>query len=133
MPVTEYENHFDEIAREYERMAGLVVHKTIARIHDECIISFSLPKHGLRHGDHIASAPGEPPAIDTGNLANSMSHQMIGPHEGEVTVGAEYSVDLEMGGSGMAPRPYLGPAVEKVWPEFITAMEKIAPSVDGVP
>lgn len=127
MPVTEYENHFAEIAAQYERMAGLVVHKTVARIHDECLISFSLPKHGLRHGDHVASAPGEPPAIDTGNLANSMAHQMIGPTEGEVTVGAEYSVELEMGAARIAARPFLGPAVEKVWPEFMAAMEQIAP------
>ena len=71
------------------------------------------------------AAPGEAPAIDTGNLLNSGYHKMTGPTEGEVGFGAEYAVYLEMGSVRMAPRPFLGPAVERVWPEFVKAMEQI--------
>ena len=125
MPVTEYENHFYDIADEMGRKAHLAVNKTVARIHEEVTLALAAPKHGHVYGGHQASAPGEPPANDTGHLTNSVSHRMTGPTEGVVEVGAEYGVYLEMGTSRMAPRPFLGPAVEKVWPEFEAAMEKI--------
>lgn len=125
MPVDQYENHFGEIADAWGRKANLAVHKTVARIHAEVAAAFARPKHGALYHGHRASAPGEPPAIDTGNLLNSITHRMTGPTEGEVAVGAEYGVYLEMGTRRQAPRPFLGPAVEKVWPEFVKALEQI--------
>ena len=125
MPVDQYENNFTRIADELGRKANLVVHKTVARIHAEADASFAKVKHGALYHGHRASAPGEAPAIDTGNLLNSGYHKMTGPTEGEVGFGAEYAVYLEMGSVRMAPRPFLGPAVERVWPEFVKAMERI--------
>ncbi len=73
------------------------------------------PRHGrvYRRGRrvHVASAPGEPPAVDTGNLVNSVAArpnivvralQAIGI----VSVGAEYALFLEKGTKKMAKRPY---------------------------
>lgn len=75
---------------------------------------------GQRHGraykrgkrTHVASAPGEPPATDTGFLRNSIqsspkvkrtAQQVVG----EVGIGAEYAEFLEKGTRRMKPRPFV--------------------------
>ncbi len=76
---------------------------------------------GRRHGRvyrrrgkvHVASAPGEPPAIDTGFLRGSVHSRGITERSrtrvvGEVGVGAEYGVYLEKGTRRMASRPFAG-------------------------
>jgi hypothetical protein len=122
-------NEFFNIRADMADKARLAVQKTIARVHEVINEEFSEPKSGREYTrggkPHIASAPGEPPAIDTGNLANSISHQMVGSHTGEVSVGAEYGLVLELGGARMEPRPFAQPAAEKVWPEFLRAMESL--------
>ena len=44
---------------------------------------------------HRASAPGEAPAVDTGNLMNSIRTRMVGALQAEVVAGAEYAQLLE--------------------------------------
>lgn len=65
---------------------------------------------------HIASAPGQPPAIDTGNLRASIQNK-VGVRGlnviGEVGSDMPYSLYLELGTRTMAKRPYLMPAVRK--------------------
>lgn len=79
--------------------------------------------------------------VDTGNLKNSIQ-TAIEPGELAANVGprgVEYAIFVEYGTgrrgdpsvphadvAGMAPRPYLRPAAEKVRPGFIAAMEQIA-------
>ena len=72
-----------------------------------------------QHGNvtHQASAPGEPPAVDTGTYRNSWAWVSAGK-------GSSFYVDigtpqvtgpiLEFGSSRMAPRPHLRPAMEQV-------------------
>lgn len=69
---------------------------------------------------HVASAPGDPPAVDTGNLRGSISWERV--RQGRrVGTNAEYA-DLEFGirNAGrsrtvhIAPRPYFRPAIRKV-------------------
>lgn len=69
------------------------------------------PKSGRMYSGHQASAPGESPAIDYGNLVNSI---MTEPDEEGVVVGtnAEYAEPLELGTARMAARPFMGPAIE---------------------
>lgn len=63
---------------------------------------------------HNPSAPGEPPAVDSGELIRSI---MFDVREMEIELGskagAPYSEDLEEGTEKMDARPWLGPAVEK--------------------
>ena len=61
------------------------------------------------------AAPGEAPAVDTGNLKNSILAQPIGDgsKEWEVRVAAEYGIALEFGTEDIAPRPFARPAMEK--------------------
>lgn len=78
--------------------------------------SMQEPKHGKHYiiggKVHIASAPGEPPAVLSGELIGSVrpyqlsSHTWIVPAEGE---GAMW----EFGMKGLPARPYLRPAVDK--------------------
>jgi HK97 gp10 family phage protein len=70
---------------------------------------------GEIYGTHQASAPGEPPAVLTGNLKNSIRAAAVGDGSSswEVRVGAEYGAPLEFGTARMEPRPFMRPAVEE--------------------
>jgi len=66
---------------------------------------------------YVASAPGEPPAVRTGRLRNSIKYRVIGGGlnlRGIVGSSLEYAAPLEFGTSKMAPRPFLRPSYEKV-------------------
>ena len=66
---------------------------------------------------HQASAPGEPPAIDTSNLSNSI--QVESTRTGAIVYStAEYAAYLEFGTSHMGARPFFAPAVEQEAPRF---------------
>jgi len=90
----------------------------------------SQPGHGRAYyrGNvkHIASAPGEPPAVDTGRLRASITHRVERDGKnfsGLVGTNVEYAKDLEMGTAKMAPRPFLRPTLEnnkqRILDEFI--------------
>lgn len=130
MLVIEEFNNFGEIAAGLAPLAGRIVHTTVRRIEARAKGSLSGPRTGIiyRRGargdiEHQASAPGEPPATDTGNLAASIGSRMIGPTEGEITVTAEYAAVLELGGVHVAARPYFRPAIKAEWPHFLNAMK----------
>ena len=61
---------------------------------------------------HVASAPGQPPAVDTGRLRSSI--RTLKPNPGPLTrsvgTNVEYAPHLEHGTRTMAARPFLGPA-----------------------
>ena len=73
------------------------------------------PKTGVVYGNHQASAPGQPPATDTGQLVRSITMSVEGT-EGEVVgvirASAPYAAMLEFGTSNIAPRPYMQPGLE---------------------
>ena len=75
------------------------------------------PKSGAFYGDHQASAPGEAPANDDRHsgehLADTIKPQMTGRLSGEVIATAPHAAVLEFGGVHVAPRPFLGPAIEQ--------------------
>lgn len=68
-----------------------------------------------RRVPHQASAPGEPPAVDTGLLRASVRHELA--TEGDelaAYVGSDLKIStwLETGTRKMAPRPFLQPALD---------------------
>lgn len=78
-------------------------------------------------GFHKASAPGDPPAVDTGNLRNSWQTGFSSPgpvikdgNKYRLVVGskAKYARRLEFGGGAIAPRPYVRPTAAKFRPMF---------------
>lgn len=63
---------------------------------------------------HQASAPGEPPAADTGTLHNSITVELHPASlRATVNVSAEYAAALEFGTERMQPRPFMNPALQK--------------------
>jgi len=62
---------------------------------------------------HRASAPGEAPASDTGNLVSKILIKQKDKNNTQVESGANYSAFLEYGTSKMQPRPFMLPAFEK--------------------
>lgn len=71
------------------------------------------PGTGRQYGKHRASAPGEPPAKDLGNLSANTNANPNLRDDGDDIVGtidanAEYAKALEQGTERIAPRPFLG-------------------------
>lgn len=62
---------------------------------------------------HRASAAGESPVNDEGNLAGSIRAVPNGL-QGEILINAEYAAALEYGTTKMAARPFVRPAIDYV-------------------
>lgn len=75
------------------------------------------PKTGrvYRRGnvEHQASAPGEAPAVDLGNLINSGGVEALASCLWAIFFTAEYAKPLEFGTPRMSARPFLRPSVER--------------------
>lgn len=64
--------------------------------------------------------------VDTGNLQNSISHQVDADGMGgEVGPTADYGLYVEAGTSRMAPQPYLGPAFDRRAPGLEKALAQL--------
>ncbi len=111
-------NWLPEIEAKLPGEAERLTKETAAVVQSAAVVNLSTgEKTGriYRRGGktHQASAPGEAPAKDTGNLAASVQMEMVGPARAEVTVDAEYGLPLEMGTEHLGgPRPFFSPAVE---------------------
>lgn len=82
------------------------------------------PKSGRTYGSHVASAPGEAPAIDTGALASSIQVELNGL-SAVVGTNQEQSALLEFGGVKVAARPAWEPAFGDAEPDFRRRLERI--------
>jgi hypothetical protein len=72
--------------------------------------------YNRRGVEHQASAPGEPPATDTGALIASIGSDaaIVGDTiDGYVRAKAPYAIHLELGTRKMAARPFLVPSIEE--------------------
>ena len=75
------------------------------------------PASGRKYGGHRASAPGEPPATDTGGLLNNWprpkkNFTAFGA-EVEGGPGQEYASHLELGTIKMDARPFMRPGLDE--------------------
>jgi HK97 gp10 family phage protein len=73
---------------------------------------------------HRASAPGQPPATDTGALVRSIQASISG-RTAEVAANIDYAVYLEFGTREMEPRPFLFPALEQERPAWDRRLQRI--------
>lgn len=68
--------------------------------------------------------------VDTGNLRASIGHTDLAVTAGalETVIGptAEYGAFVEFGTSRMAPHAYMGPALDRRTPGFVSALEQVA-------
>ena len=74
--------------------------------------------------EHRASAPGQAPASDTGNLVSKIIVRQKTKNITNVESNADYSAFLEYGTSKMEPRPFMLPAFEKSKKPIINAVLK---------
>ena len=94
------------VAKDLVRRALLVRAEVVRTLHE--------PGHGVRYGNHTASAPGESPATDTGRLASSITNGLGEDFAGLFAVvgtNVVYAPFLELGTTRMAPRPFLRPSI----------------------
>lgn len=93
------------------------------------VVAMDGPKSGYAYERgsrvHVASAPGQAPAIDTGFLASSIQIARESPLSSLVTAGAEYAVHLEYGTVRMAPRPFFRVSVQKAGDWFMAAAARL--------
>ena len=107
------------ITRQYEQQAKRAVFLGCSKIQEIAVTEIL---RGAKSGrvymrgsvSHQASAAGEYPASDTGNLAANINGQ-VAPNglSGVVESKANYSSFLEFGTSKMAARPFLFPSAER--------------------
>ena len=83
-------------------------------------------RSGRMYGTHQASAPGEAPAVDTGNLKNSIRAMPDGDgtRVWRVSVGAEYGAGLEFGTAKIAARPFMRPSAEETRKKIIEVFKE---------
>ena len=74
---------------------------------------------------HQASAPGEPPATDTGALASSISAIFDNPKQARVGTPLTYGAHLEFGTTRMDARPWLWPSLQAVLPDHERRINQI--------
>ena len=105
-------NEIDDFLRRLPLEAAAQVEETTNQILADASAAMSLPKSGNQYGDHIASAPGDAPAIDTRDLIDSGKATMTGPMTGEVTWESDHAGHMEFGTERVEPRPFASPAAE---------------------
>lgn len=82
-------------------------------------MALSHPGTGRLYGSHRASAPGQPPAVLTGRLRASITHQVIRTGmflQAIISTDVEYAPSLEYGDSKKAPRPFMRVTIERIKP-----------------
>lgn len=94
----------------------------------------AMPRNLRGVGVHRASAPGEPPAVDTGLLRGSIQIDPSGLSQSMPTIrvgtNLVYARPLEYGTFRMAPRPYMRPALKRAR-ELVLSMFRQFLSVHG--
>lgn len=108
----------DQKRREVERAMSVVALQGEA----EGKVILSTPGAGrpYRRGKkavHVASAPGQPPAPDTGRMRAATTHEVIVRGDtviARVTNNARQALALELGTERIAPRPFLRPLLVKM-------------------
>jgi len=88
-------------------------------------VSFTARK-GKASRMHVASAPGEAPAVDTGALIGSVHSSFeSGGLTGIISTPQKYAPVLEFGGVNVEARPAFVPAVEEARQPFLRRMAEI--------
>lgn len=119
-------NRFPELAAALQPAVRAIVLESAAEVETDIKSEMAQPKSGRVYPNgHVASAPGEAPAMDMSVLAGSVQVEPTGPTSAATYTNQEYSVHLEYGTHRMAARPAWVPAAERVRPRFLAKMEAL--------
>ena len=82
---------------------------------------------------HTASAPGQAPASDTGNLVRNIKVIQVNQDVTQVASGARYSKELEFGTSKMRARPFMFPAYKMSQDKILKAtFLRVVKVIEGI-
>lgn len=141
-------NRFAELASKMPRAAGRICLRNANRMRAYVVQSMATPKHGrlyrkapitrtrsrkgvktkvvVGYKVHRASAPGESPAVDLGNLRAGIFADRLGSGPSAIVgVPAEYGVPLEFGTRDIRKRPFIRPALDAIQPAFEADMRNL--------
>jgi HK97 gp10 family phage protein len=111
----------DKLESQVSDYYKIIISYAVNEVRNQSILGIqSTPKTGKSYKrggkSHTASSAGNPPAIDSGTLVNSIKYEYDMAKDifrGEVSAATEYAADLEFGTVNMAARPFMQPALEK--------------------
>jgi HK97 gp10 family phage protein len=121
----------DQIERDYTERVGRALNASVQLVRTATIdLVQRSPKTGIsykrRNITHKASAPGEPPATDTGFLVSQIFAKVdVNKLGAQVESRAPYSKFLEFGTVNMEARPFLMPAFEQSKPRIKAIFAKL--------
>ena len=72
--------------------------------------------------NYTASAPGEYPAVATGNLRNRIERKVVNTSEVQVGTAVEYGLTLEKGGPSKGGRPWLKRSLDEAKPAMLAKL-----------
>ena len=105
------------------RGAKMEMGKLIAEMHEEVVTTISRGgRSGRVYGNHQASAPGEAPKTDTGELVASMRPSVLSTKrhiEGTISADAKHAAPLEFKPASRGGRPFMRPLYKR-WRRRIT-------------
>lgn len=116
MQAIKVKSHIDEFEKRFKKAEKKATTKAVIHIQNAAKDMLSKPGQGERYGDHRASAPGDPPASDTGNLRRTISRKVdrnLWGFVGYVGTPEKYGAGLERGTSEVEPRPWLKPTMKE--------------------
>lgn len=127
--------HGDQVLRKIDGVVAKRMQRMVQRYERIVQEKFREEKSGReyvrRSRIHVASAPGEAPAIDTGRLRQAVTHQItrvgLAAYEGVIGVAlaaAKYAKFLEFGTSRMEPRPVWLPSLMQLKTEIRSFFEE---------
>lgn len=109
---------FDHTRAAAQQLANRRAALLAQELRTEVVLAASQPGRGRMYKrgrkTHQASAPGDGPAVDRGDLVKSIHARQIKPGHWRVGVREPYALFLEFGTRKMAPRPFVRIAVEKL-------------------
>jgi len=112
--------HGNTVMAEIATKSDTIINAAALEVRTEAQNSMRPPKSGRIYKvpnfaqTYQASAPGEAPAIRTGNLRGSILVEFIGKCHRRIGTNEQYALPLELGTQKMGARPFLRPALEKV-------------------
>lgn len=122
-------NRIPQIQASIRPLISQVVRKTALDVEAEVKNEMRAPKSGrlYRRGSrtHQASAPGQAPAVDLGQLINSVQVENVSELTSKVGTNTEYAYGLEFGSRRVAARPVWRPVIEKLRQPFIAALTHV--------
>ncbi len=123
----EFQNTLNELAEDIRRQLGDRCQRSADTLKNAAFTVLSGARSGRVYQGHVASAPGEPPAVRTGAFRGSW--QASARSGGDVFLsrlesGSPLASVLEGGTSRMAPRPHQKRILDKALPEILRIYEE---------